>query len=98
MQQLLEMPLFGGRLLYIQGSPMMLKDLQRVRADTANACFVCCNKTAEDHRAEDANILCCLLEFKAFNPDLAMHVEVMDSVSRNYIQGPSGFMSTFFWL
>lgn len=64
--QLLAHPAYVGHAVYLQGSPLQEKDMERASIGTAAGVIVLANKDSENPRWHDGELLTCIQSMKAY--------------------------------
>ena len=85
--RIMGLPAFEGRIFYVRGSPLEPEDLDRVSAQSAEACFALCNVTAADREADDRSVLLRSLVMSAHAPKVRLFVHVGRSESLAALYG-----------
>jgi hypothetical protein len=87
LQMLMKTLSFGSRIFYVNGSCFREEDLLLARADTADACFVLCDKYSNHSGQEDKLSAMRALLVEDFNPQLETFVQVTSSSSQRMLKG-----------
>ncbi|XP_070532192.1 potassium channel subfamily T member 2-like isoform X29 [Ptychodera flava] len=77
MRLLLQIPIWSQRVIYVQGSALRDQDLQRVRMDDAEACFILSPRNVMDRHEADQQTILRTWAVKDFSPNLPIFVQIL---------------------
>ncbi|XP_077986802.1 potassium channel subfamily T member 2-like isoform X2 [Glandiceps talaboti] len=86
MRLLLQIPIWSQRVIYVQGSALRDQDLQRVRMDDAEACFILSPRNVMDRYEADQQTILRTWAVKDFAPAVKLFVQILRPESQFHVK------------
>uniref|UniRef100_A0A8C4R1A8 Potassium sodium-activated channel subfamily T member 1 n=1 Tax=Eptatretus burgeri TaxID=7764 RepID=A0A8C4R1A8_EPTBU len=85
-RRVLQIPLWAQRVLYLQGSALKDQDLDRVKIDQAEACFILTSRNDVDRTAADHQTILRAWAVKDFAPNCPLYVQILTPENKFHVK------------
>ncbi|XP_051990869.1 potassium channel subfamily T member 2 [Xyrauchen texanus] len=85
-RQVLQIPMWSHRVIYLQGSALNDQDLVRIKMDHAEACFILTSRCDVDRNAADHQTILRAWAVKQFAPDCPLFVQILKPENKFHVK------------
>ncbi|XP_065124179.1 potassium channel subfamily T member 2 [Paramisgurnus dabryanus] len=85
-RQILQIPMWSHRVIYLQGSALKDEDLVRAKLDKAEACFILTSRCQADRNAADHQTILRAWAVKDFAPDCRLFVQILKPENKLHVK------------